>query len=117
MSDLADGLDDAGNWRSLRDMPVDLRRAIASVKIVRRNLVSYDGHTAVVYEVKFWDKLKALEMLAKWAGLFVEKPEHGGHIVLSWKPRPERTSPPGTVGGAFGSTSPGAPATEEDPFT
>ena len=44
----------------------------------------------VVYEVKFWDKLKALEMLAKWAGLLVEKQGHSGDIVLSWRPRPER---------------------------
>jgi hypothetical protein len=61
--------------------------------------------------------LKALEMLAKWAGLFVEKPEHSGEVVLSWKPRPERTSPPGSLGGGFASTPAGAPASEEDPFT
>ena len=35
-----------------------------------------------VHEVRFWDKVRALEDLAKHFGLFVEKVEHTGSVDL-----------------------------------
>jgi hypothetical protein len=46
------------------------------VKVVRRNLTSGDGTVDEVHEVTFWDKVRALETLAKQFGLLVEPIEH-----------------------------------------
>ena len=55
---------------------------MASVTVVQRNLTSVDGSMHEVHEVRFWDKLRALESLAKHFGLLVEKVEHTHSIDL-----------------------------------
>ena len=53
--------------------------------------------------------------------LLVEKQEHQGEIILSWRPRPQNTAPPGTLPESGQRTlkdemlAPGPG--EEDPFT
>ena len=54
--------------RTLREMPRHIRSCIASIKIRTENLTSGDGVQEQVVEVKFWDKLKALELCAKHLG-------------------------------------------------
>jgi hypothetical protein len=63
-------------------MPTELRRAVASVKVIKRNLVSGDGKTDEIYEVKFWDKVRALESLAKHFGLLIDRVEVSGSVDL-----------------------------------
>lgn len=62
--------------RDISDMPLEVRRAIASIKVVRRNLVSGDGVADDMYEVKFWDKNQALDKLAQHLGMLTLKVEH-----------------------------------------
>lgn len=62
--------------RDISDMPVEIRRAIASIKVVRRNLVSGDGVADDMYEVKFWNKNDALDKLAQHLGMLTLKVEH-----------------------------------------
>jgi hypothetical protein len=50
--------------------------------VVRRNLTSGDGRVEEVHEVRFWDKLRALEALAKHFGLLVERVEHTHTVDL-----------------------------------
>jgi hypothetical protein len=38
-----------------------------------------------VVEVRLWDKLRALEMLAKHFALLTERLEHGGEVVFRWQ--------------------------------
>lgn len=45
------------------------KRAIASMKVVRKNLETGDGYVDEVIEVKFWPKTQALELLARHLGL------------------------------------------------
>jgi hypothetical protein len=37
------------------------------------------------------------DQTVKHLGLLVQKQEHASEIVLSWRPRPEATQPPGTL--------------------
>lgn len=57
--------------RSLREMPVSVRRAIASVK-VKRIPTRPGQEPEEVVEVKFWDKVAALEKLCKHLGILNE---------------------------------------------
>ena len=54
--------------RTLREMPAGVRACIASIKVRTENLTAGDGVQEQVVEVKFWDKLKALELCAKHFG-------------------------------------------------
>jgi hypothetical protein len=60
----------------LTDLPRDVRAAIASVKVTKKNLTVGDGQMDDVVEVKLWDKTRALESLAKYYGLLRDKIEH-----------------------------------------
>jgi hypothetical protein len=44
-----------------------------------------DGTQEDVVEVRLWDKLRALEMLAKHFALLTEPLEHGGEVVFRWQ--------------------------------
>ena len=63
-------------------MRPEARAAVASVTVVRRDLTSGDGSVDEIHQVRFWDKLRALEALAKHFGLLVEKVEHQGSVDL-----------------------------------
>lgn len=71
----------SGEIRGLRlkhilEMPIEVRRCIASVKVVKRNLIAGDGLTDDLYEVKFWNKNDALDKLAQYLGMLTIKVEH-----------------------------------------
>ena len=83
-ADTTQVFDDEGNFRPVKDWPVSLKRAIAGFEVVRRNLTSGDGHTDEVLKVKFWDKPKSLEQMAKVLQMFEERIKHSGDIVVKW---------------------------------
>lgn len=81
-ADLSQAFDEGGNLLSIHQMPEDVRRAIASVK------VRTDDDGSLVREVKLWDKPKSLELLGKHLRLFVDRVEHDvseslGDLVLA----------------------------------
>ena len=57
-------------------MPGEVQAAVVTVKLIKRNLTTGDGVVDTIHEVKLWDKLRALEMLAKHFGLIKERVEH-----------------------------------------
>ncbi len=63
--------EDSGSLRVRRisDIPAELRRCITSIKVSKKNLTAGDGVTDEILEVKFIDKAKMLELLAKHTGL------------------------------------------------
>lgn len=67
--------DDKGNIRPVGEWPESLKRAVAAVEVVKRNVDSGDGKIDDVIKVKFWDKPKALEQMAKVLQMFVERVE------------------------------------------
>lgn len=54
--------------REVHDMDADTRACIASIKVRTENLTAGDGKQDDVVELKFWDKLKALELGARANG-------------------------------------------------
>jgi hypothetical protein len=69
--DLSLMLDEDGKQKPFSQWPHKLQRAVASIK-----------HTKDGTEIKFHDKIKALELMGKTAGMFKEKVEHSGKITL-----------------------------------
>ena len=72
--------DEHGNLLHVKDMSPEVRACIASVKILKVNTKSGDGIIDTVYEVKFWDKPKAVEMAAKHFSLLVEQIRLSGSL-------------------------------------
>ncbi len=56
--------------REICAMPESIRRAISSVKVRTENLKSGDGEQDTTVEIKFWDKVKALELIGKYLRMF-----------------------------------------------
>jgi len=83
-SDVGDIFDEQGRLKPIKQLPPAVRAAIASVKATKKNLTAGDGVTEDVVEVKLWDKLKALNDLAKHFGLLEEQVQHHGEITFRW---------------------------------
>lgn len=75
-SDVRVLFDDAGNLRPVQQLSDEAARALASVEVAREKTTRRTGsETDVkveesVVKVKQWDKLRALEMIAKLRGMF-----------------------------------------------
>ena len=74
-----------GTLLPVHKLPEDIRRSIASVEVVKRNVDSGDGKTDDVIKIRVWDKPKALEFLGKHLGLLTDKVEHSGALDIRWK--------------------------------
>lgn len=75
--DLADAYDNKGRLKSVHDMPVELRKAIAGIEVFEEyegtgNDRIYVGDTK---KVKLFDRLKALELMGRHLKLFTDKVE------------------------------------------
>lgn len=62
--------------RAIPLLPKHVRRAIASIKVIKKNLIAGDGEMDELYEVKFWNKNDALHTLANIGGALNQKVEH-----------------------------------------
>jgi len=62
--------DEHGRLKSIHQMPLEVRRVIESVEVVRRNLTVGDGTQEHVYKVKLISKGRMHELLARHVGLF-----------------------------------------------
>lgn len=90
--DVTRAFDDEGNLRPLSEIPEDVRKAIAGVDI--EALYSGRGDTreqiGTLRKLKFWDKNKALEMLAKHKELLTEKLKVTGTVDIAERMRKGR---------------------------
>lgn len=75
-SDIGNIFDASGRLIPIKNLPKEVRAAIASVKVTKKNLTAGDGLMEDVVEVKLWDKTRALNDLAKHFALLVERIEH-----------------------------------------
>lgn len=82
--DISQAFNQDGSMKLMHEIPEDVRRAIQAVEIEQL----FDGfgkdraqigHTK---RIKFWDKTKALELLAKHFKLLTDKIEHTGSVTL-----------------------------------
>lgn len=77
-----------GTVKDIHDIPADVRRAIKKVTVKEVWETDMNGvkvHTGFIKTIEFWDKLKGLEMLGKYDGVFREKVDHthdiGGNLA------------------------------------
>ncbi len=83
-SDLRDLFDAEGKLKPMKDWPDHAAASIKGIEVMKRNLTAGDGVAEDVVKITTWDKVKALEMLAKHMGLLVERMEHSGQVKVSW---------------------------------
>lgn len=69
--------DDEGRLKNIKDLPEDISRCIASVEVVELNAGDGEEGKSIGYtkKIKFWDKTKALDMLAKHFKLVTDRLE------------------------------------------
>ncbi|VTS03336.1 terminase small subunit [Tuwongella immobilis] len=70
---------DNGTLRPLPELDEDTARAVSSVDIHEE--VSEESH-AIIKKIRTWDKVAALDKLARHLGLFVERLEHSGKVTI-----------------------------------
>ncbi len=74
-SDISEAFDKDGRMLPINEIPENCRRAIAGVEIE----TLYEGHGSdkraigTTTKIKLWDKVKALELIAKHLNLLIEK--------------------------------------------
>lgn len=87
--------DEFGNLRPIHTLDEATRATIASVEVIKKNMVAGDGEMDEVHKVKQWDKTKALEMAAKYLKLLDgDKSDTNVTIQVSWM-QPQVSSEPG----------------------
>ena len=62
-----------GNLISIHQLDAEQESCVAALEVLVKNAKAVDGHTDEVYKFKLWDKLRALEGLAKHFGLVKER--------------------------------------------
>lgn len=72
--------DAEGNLKPISELTREQAAALAGVEILKRNLTAGDGVMDTVYKIKLWDKLKALQDLAKHFGLLIERVQVSGEL-------------------------------------
>jgi phage terminase small subunit len=84
-ADLRQLYDENGRLLPIKQWPDDLAAAVGGVEVVKRNMDPHDGKVEDVVKVKLWDKLKALEVLAKNQGILKDQVLHDGVLEVRWK--------------------------------
>lgn len=80
-SDIGQAFDTSGKLKALHEIPEDTRRAISGIETDELFEHTGDGEraqTGWVRKVKFWDKVKGLELLGKHLKLWTDKVEATG---------------------------------------
>ena len=83
--------DAKGNLKRISKLNAEESAALAGFEVIIKNGEAGDGKTYKVHKIKLWDKVRALEMLAKYFGLLEEKVEHSGDIAFRWLEPGERS--------------------------
>src|SRR5436190_8191831 len=55
-SDVGELFDESGRLKNVKALPPDVRACIASIKVVKKNLITGDNSQEWVHEVKLWNK-------------------------------------------------------------
>ena len=84
-SDVRHLFKDDGSLIPLRELPPEVSASIASIETVMKNAAAGDGVVDRVLKVKFWDKNRALNDLARHFALLVDRVEVSGDVTLTAK--------------------------------
>jgi phage terminase small subunit len=69
-----------GSLKSIHEMPEDVARAIAGVDVdeLFEGVGGDRDQVGITKKIRFWDKVRAFELLGKHLKMFVERQEHTG---------------------------------------
>lgn len=83
-TDIGQAFDVNGNMKPINEIPEDVRRAIQAIEV--DELFEGQGHertqVGLTKKIKFWDKVKSLELLGKHLKLFTERHEVQHNLTL-----------------------------------
>lgn len=68
-TDISQLFDDEGKLKDIKNLPDDLKRAISSIEVIENK----QNKDIYVKKIRLWDKVKAIEMLAKHLDIFRDK--------------------------------------------
>jgi hypothetical protein len=75
LNDLRSFFDANGNLKPIRNWTAEQAACVASFEIIQKNATAGGGHIHTIHKLKFWNKMDALQMLAKRLG--IDKLEEG----------------------------------------
>lgn len=71
-----------GSAKLPQQLTVEQASALAGFEVLIKNAKAGDGEQDTIHKFKFWDKTRALELLAKHFGLLTQKIEVSGKVTL-----------------------------------
>ena len=82
--DIREAFDDSGNLRDIKQLSADLASVISNVEIIeeysgtgsKNDPKEFTGYTK---KIKFWDKIKSLELIGKQLLMFIDRHDHHVH--------------------------------------
>lgn len=77
--------DALGNLKPITEWTPEQGAAVAGFEVIKKNAAAGDGVVDTVHKFKAWDKVRALESLAKHFGLLAENVVHSGGIDICWR--------------------------------
>jgi hypothetical protein len=71
--------DEQGNLKPFSELTAEQGSALAGFEIIKKNAEAGDGQTDTVHKVRLWDKVRALELAARYFGLIND----GVHVAVN----------------------------------
>ena len=77
--------DDDWKLKPFSQLTAEQGSAIAGFEAIIKNAAAGDGITDAIHKLRLCDKLRALEGLGKYFGLFAEKIDLNGELTIKWQ--------------------------------
>jgi hypothetical protein len=84
-ADVSGYFNEDGSLKPLSRLTQDQRAALQSLEVLTANVDSTDRKQERIHRIRTWDKVKALEILAKHFRLLESEPEKAGVIEIRWR--------------------------------
>lgn len=86
--DIRKAFDDSGNLLNVKELPPELAAVVSNVEILETFEGLGENRVWIGYtkKIKFWDKMKALELLGKNLMMFIERHDHLVHGAVTIMP-------------------------------
>ena len=82
--DIIDVFMDDGRVKDVKDMPAAARRVVKKLvvrEVWEKDINGVDVFSGYIKTIEFWDKIRSLEMIGKYDGVFREKVEHSHDVT------------------------------------